>query len=148
MLGYDEEFLYVGASCARADGIRYETSDKPRPRDPDLDDRDRVELLLDVDRDFATFYRLTIDHRGWPAESCWHDATWQPTWFVASGGDEETWTAEAAIPLAELTAEAPKQGTAWALGIQRIVPGLGFQSWSTPASPEIVTEGFGYLVFQ
>ncbi|MEX0675920.1 MAG: YCF48-related protein [Pirellulales bacterium] len=148
MLAYDEEFLYIGVSCARALGFRYDTSNKPRPRDPDLSDHDRVELLLDVDRDFATYYRLVIDHRGWTGESCWHDATWDPAWFVASGGDDQAWTAEAAIPLSELTGQVPQAGTSWAVGVERIVPGVGFQSWTTPAAPEVLPEGFGYLMFR
>jgi photosystem II stability/assembly factor-like uncharacterized protein/tetratricopeptide (TPR) repeat protein len=148
MLAYDDEFLYIGLSCSRAQGFHYEKSDEPRPRDSNLSDHDRVELLIDVDRDFATYYRLTIDHRGWTGESCWHDATWNPTWFVASGGDDEAWTAEAAIPLSQLTGKMPEAGTSWAVGVQRIVPGVGFQSWTAPAAPEVVPEGFGYLMFQ
>ena len=70
----------------------------PRPRDPDLSAHDRVEVMLDVDRDFGTYYRLTIDHRGWPSEGCWGDRTWNPTWFVAADASEGTWTAEAAVP--------------------------------------------------
>jgi hypothetical protein len=103
--------------------------------------------LLDVDRDFATYYRLAIDERGWTHESCWHDATWNPSWFVATGGDDKAWTAEAAIPLSELTMMPPSPGASWALGIQRTVPGVGFQSWTQPASPAVSPEGFGYLLF-
>jgi len=148
MLAYDDEFLYLAVSCSRAEGFRYEPSDQPRPRDPDLGDHDRVELLVDVDRDFATYYRLSVDHRGWTGESCWHDATWNPDWFVASGGDERAWTAEVAIPLSQLTGQMPEPGTTWAIGVQRIVPGVGFQSWTMPATPEVVPEGMGYLMFQ
>ena len=36
----------------------------------------------------------------------------------------------------------------WAVGIQRVVPGVGFQSWSTPAAVAVLPDGFGYLVFQ
>jgi photosystem II stability/assembly factor-like uncharacterized protein len=147
MLSYDDEFLYVGASCSRAPGFHYDAAGGPRPRDPDLSDHDRLELVLDVDRDFATYYRLAIDHRGWVSESCWHDATWNPAWFVAAGGDEKAWTAEAAIPLAELVGASPAPGTSWALGAQRTVPGVGFQSWTEPAAPEVMPEGLGYLIF-
>ncbi len=148
MLAYDEEFLYLGVSCTQAAGFKYARSDEPRPRDADLADQDRVELLIDVDRDFATFYRLAIDCRGWTAESCWRDATWNPNWFVAHGQNEGAWTVEAAIPLAELTGQLPIAKNAWAIGIQRTVPGVGFQSWTAPASSEIMPEGFGLLIFQ
>jgi hypothetical protein len=110
--------------------------------------RDRVHFLIDLDRDWATYYRLSIDHRGWTSEACWQDATWNPNWFVASHSDETAWTAEAAIPLAELTGESIQGRPIWALGIQRIVPGVGFQSWTTPAAATPVPEGFGYLIFE
>ncbi len=149
MLAYDAEFLYLGVSCTRAAGSKYAKSpDQPRPRDADLSDQDRVELLLDVDRDYTTYYRLVIDQRGWTCESCWQDTNWNPQWFVASGGADGTWTAEAAIPLSELSGQPPTSKTIWAAGVQRVVPGVGFQSWTTPASSEIQPEGFGYLVFQ
>ena len=87
-----------------------------------------------MDRDYATYYRLSIDHRGWTHDECWGDASWNPTWYVAAGADDDTWTIEAAIPLKELTQQQPDAKTTWAVGVQRIVPGVGFQSWTTPAS--------------
>jgi hypothetical protein len=116
--------------------------------DPDLASHDRVDVFLDLDRDYATYYRLSIDHRGWPAEGCWGDPTWNPTWFVAAHSAEGNWTAEAAIPLDQLTGRYPGPRDVWALGIQRTVPGVGFQSWTTPAATTVVPEGFGYLIFE
>ena len=135
-------------SCTQAAGFKYEKSPAPRPRDPDLADQDRIELFIDVDRDFATCYRLAIDHRGWTGESCWQDPTWNPNWFVAPGSADGAWTAEAAIPLTELTGQLTTSKHAWAVGVQRLVPGVGFQSWTTPASPEVMPERFGYLIFE
>jgi len=192
-LAYDAEFLYLAVECRKAPGASYPQTPGPRPRDGDLADRDRVDVLLDLDRDGVTYYRLTIDHRGWTGEGCWGDRTWDPTWFVAAGPGEDhpsatptresaalepnaekaeqneqtptpeappetpaaqaaapadTWTAEAAIPLEQLTGRFPKSQDVWAVGLQRITPGVGFQSWSAPASPDVTPEGFGYLVFE
>jgi len=147
MLAYDQEFLYLAVRCRRVPGAKYESTPGPRPRDPDLTGHDRVDVFLDLDRDFATYYRLSIDHRGWVAEGCWGDATWDPTWFVAAAADHGEWTAEAAIPLDQLTGRLPRSRSVWAVGIQRTVPGVGFQSWTQPAGTEVVPEGFGYLVF-
>jgi len=61
---------------------------------------------------------------------------------------DDVWTAEAAIPLDQLTGRPPTARTAWAIGIQRTVPGVGFQSWSTPAAAKVMAKGFGYLVFE
>jgi hypothetical protein len=174
-LAYDEEFLYLAISCRKKgtgeSGEKREILEdesstssqragaspppaKPttknetlRTHDADLGDRDRVDILLDIDRDYATYYRFTVDDRGWTAESCWDYASWNPEWFVAASETDETWMIEAAIPLAELAPHPPKSHDIWAIGIQRTLPGVGFQSWSTPASTDILPEGFGFLIF-
>ena len=148
MLAHDGEFLYVAARCRRPGAPVEEPPTGPRTRDPDLSRRDRVEILLDIDRDHGTFYRLVVDDRGWAAEDCWGDATWNPSWFVAAARELDTWTVEAAVPLAELVAEPPSARAAWAVGLQRIVPGTGFQSWTVPAAIVARGEGFGYLIFE
>jgi photosystem II stability/assembly factor-like uncharacterized protein len=148
LIAYDDEFLYIAAHCRKAPGGLYPPAAGPRRRDEDLSARDRLELYFDLDRDYASAYRLTLDHRGWAREDSWGDDTWDPKWHVAAAEDDETWTVEAAIPLKELTGQAPRPGDAWAMGIQRIVPGAGFQSWTTPAAIEVRPEGFGYLLFE
>ncbi|HUT93840.1 MAG TPA: YCF48-related protein [Thermoguttaceae bacterium] len=147
-LAHDGEFLYLAIEAREAPGVKYRRDQRARPRDPDLSSQDRVDLFLDLDRDFATYYRLSIDHRGWPGEACWGDSTWDPTWFVAAEAEEGTWTAEAAIPLDQLTGGYPAARSVWAIGVQRVVPGVGLQSWTTPAAVDIVPEGFGYLIFE
>jgi hypothetical protein len=148
-LSYDGEFLYLAARCTKAPGAEYApTADVPRRRDTDLTHRDRIELYLDLDRDFSTYYRLTVDHRGWPSDACWGDETWNPTWFIATTTDETTWTLESAIPLDELTGQFPEKNDVWCVGLQRIVPSVGFQSWNHPASVGAIPAGFGYLVFE
>ena len=146
-LAYDREFLYVAIRCRQSLQARYELTAGPRPRDADLSARDRVELLLDIDRGLASYYRFTIDYRGWTADSCWGDSTWDPTWYVAARQEDGFWTAEAAIPFDQLCAHAPQPREVWGLGIQRTVPGVGFQSWSQPAAAAVIPEGFGYLIF-
>ncbi len=148
MLAYDAEFLYIAVSCRCATGAKYESTDGPRPRDADLSAHDRLDVFLDLDRDFVTYYRLTIDHRGWTGEDCWGDRTWNPTWFVAAASADGRWTAEAAVPLEQLTGRRPDARTVWAVGIQRTIPGVGLQSWSEPASTSVMGEGFGYLIFE
>ena len=83
MLAYDKQFLYLAIRCRQAPGVRYEPASGPRTRDADLSGHDRVELYLDLDRNFVTYDRLAIDHRGFTGDDCWGDATWNPNWFVA-----------------------------------------------------------------
>jgi hypothetical protein len=147
-LAHDEQYLYVAIQCRHAPGARYEATSEKRPRDPDLSEHDRVDIFLDLDRDYATYYHLTIDHRGWAADASCGDQSWNPKWFIAAQTTDGVWTAEAAIPLAELKATILPGKTIWALGLQRTVPGVGFQSWTTPAATAIVPEGFGWLGFE
>jgi photosystem II stability/assembly factor-like uncharacterized protein len=147
-LAYDDSFLYIAARCKKAPGADYPATNKPRTRDADLASRDRIEVLVDLDRDWTTYYRLAIDHRGWTHDACGGAAAWNPKWFVAAVFDDEYWTCEAAIPLKELTTKNPQSKSAWAVGIQRIVPRVGFQSWTQPSGPDILPEGFGYLEFE
>ena len=159
-LCHDAEFLYLAAVCPRDALPADVATEGPRPRDADLAGHDRVIVHLDVDRDRATWYTLAVDERGWTAESCWHDANWNPTWFVARAADERQWTIEAAIPLAELIdpaaathaapqhAAAARSPRAWAIGIERRIPERGLQRWSATGTPRTVPEDFGLLIFE
>ena len=165
-IAHDDEFLYIAVTCRRAPGVKYEPAQIPRTRDADLSAQDRVDVLIDIDRDFATYYCHSFDYRGFTADSLCGSPAWDPTWFVAADLTDDAWTVEAAVPLNQLTgphppppeADAKTQGKmppplvkardVWALGVQRTVPGVGFQSWSTPASTEVKPEGFGYLIFE
>lgn len=146
-LAHDREFLYVAVNCRKAPGVDYSKTDGTRQRDADLSGHDRIELFLDLDRDWTTAYRLVIDHRGWAAEDCWGSQAWNPRLFIAAADSDSSWSIEAAIPLAELVERPPESKDVWAVGIQRTVPGAGFQSWSRPAATRPLAEGFGYLIF-
>ena len=144
----DEHFLYLAATCRRAADVAYPETNVPRPRDPSLDKEDRVTFLIDIDRDYGSFYELTIDHRGWVTESCFDDASWNPTWYVAAARTSEAWTCEAAISLTELVPDGKVRQGAWVFGAQRVVPGVGFQSWTKPAAIKPVPQGLGVLILK
>lgn len=148
LLARDNDYLYLALHCQRAGGFRYQSNPAARTHDADLTAEDRVELLIDLDRDYASYYRLAVDHRGWTAEACCGDASWNPTWYVANGGEASHWTIEAAIPLKELAPLPPAARQVWAVGLQRVVPGVGFQAWTQPAGVEVRPQGFGLLLFE
>ena len=108
---------------------------------------DRVSLLLDVDRDYSTYYHLQIDQRGCTCEDCWGDLSWNPKWFVAVHSEPGVWQIEAAIPLAELTGDPVSLGKTWACNVTRVVPGQGVQAFSLPADVQPRPEGMGLLTF-
>lgn len=147
MLARDAEYLYLAIRCQKARGADYPVADAARTRDPDLSRRDRVDIYLDLDRDYSTYYKLSVDHRGWAGDTFWGITDWNPKWYIASTATDAMWTVEAAIPLAELTATPPTRREVWAIGLQRTIPNVAFQSWSRPAAVEARPEGFGYLSF-
>ena len=144
---FDKEFLYIALRCKHPAGQSLPAM-KNRPRDADLKDFDRVSILLDLDRDYATCFHLQVDQRGCVREDCWGDLSWNPRWFVAVHPQEDCWQIEAAIPLTEFTGDKVYPGAAWACNVVRILPGRGVQGWSLPAAVEPMPQGMGLLVFQ
>ncbi|MCI0331922.1 MAG: YCF48-related protein [Planctomycetes bacterium] len=144
---FDQQYLYAAIHCPKAAGVEYKDDDRPRPRDADLTQHDRVTLRFDTDRDFTTAFELTVDARGWTHEACWGDARWNPDWFVAAGGNDESWTVEAAVPLAELVSEPLAARHVWAASACRTIPRTGFQSWTGNAADDSPAQ-FGFLIFE
>jgi photosystem II stability/assembly factor-like uncharacterized protein/tetratricopeptide (TPR) repeat protein len=145
-LAYDKEFLYVAARCRHPAGHHVDPV-KPRPRDADVRPFDRISLMLDLDRDYSTYFHLQIDQRGCVCEDCWGDLTWNPRWFVAVKSDAESWQVEAAIPMIELTGDVVTVGHAWGCNLVRVLPGRGVQAMSVPADVQPRPEGMGLLIF-
>lgn len=147
-LAHDAENLYVAVCCPKAQTVDYQVDKRPRPRDADLTQHDRITLRLDVDRDFATWFELTVDHRGWTRDECWGDSHWDPKWYVAAAEDEASWIIEAAVPLSALVAQPPAPKDVWAIGVRRTIPQVGYQSWSGDGSDPESPEQFGFLIFE
>jgi hypothetical protein len=148
LLTSDGEYLYVALRCEKDREYEYLPARERRAHDADLSLNDRVEFHLDLDRDYATYYTLAIDYRGFTCDASLGDESWNPKWYVAASETKTTWTIEAAIPLTELQTKPPQPRDAWALGVQRILPGRGFSSWNHPATANVLPEGFGLLVFE
>ncbi len=130
----DAKFLYVGLTCGRpnADGL---PTAKSGGRDDIMAGQDRVELRLDLDRGCCNQCRLYVDAAGRAADDCGGDATWNSRWFVAVRRNKSEWSAELAIPLAELTG-AKVAGEVWGLNVVRTVPGVGAAGWAAPADAD------------
>lgn len=148
LIGHDHEHLYLAARCAVPPEVQIPSSMKRTEHDADLRDQDRLEILIDLDRDYTSYYRLSVDQRGLVAADCWGDRTWNPRWFVAREADEKGWRIEAAIPLAELTDVNDLTEEIWAFNVVRIVPNHGALGISLPAAEETRPEGFTLIRFQ
>lgn len=146
---YDKEYLYIALRCFHPAGRRVEPA-VGRQHDADLRGFDRVSLMLDLDRDYATAFHFQVDQRGCVADDCWGDKTWNPQWFVALHSEPTVWVIEAAIPLTALSGDTPTPGKAWAFNVVRTAPGAGVQAFSLPAeAPDeaMRLEGMGLLMF-
>ena len=119
MLAYDDEFLFLAFRCRRLKDANYATADQVRTRDANLQGKDRVQLVLDTDRELRSAFLLEIDYRGWAAESCFGAKGWNPNWYIATGGDSDYWTLECAIPLEEISVKK-LVGSAAAIVIRRL----------------------------
>ena len=142
---FDEQYLYFGIESEKSPEIAYEKAPAARRRDASVEAHDRVEIFIDIDRDYATSYRLTVDSRGCTHDQLWIDASWDPLWFVAATETTSHWRCELAIPLDALSEQNRTEDRVWACGVQRIIPGVTFQSWTGPASPQVDPIGFGHL---
>ncbi len=148
MMGYDEQHLYLAVKCKQPTGDPKHRPLKPRKRDDDLRPYDRISLLLDLDRDYGTYFHFEFDQRGCVTEDCCGDLTWNPKWFIEVTPMQDGWTAEVAIPLIELTGETGLSKNTWAVNITRIMPGKGVQAMSLPAAVKPKPEGMGLLMFE
>ncbi len=145
---YNDGFLYVGIAQPKQESQDYAPGAGARTYDADLRLHDRMRLLLDVDRDYATCYELVVDHRGWTNDRCWHETGWNPKWYVAAGDNKTThWTIEAAIPMEELSSVPPQAGDAWAVAGERVLPGIEANQEHT-TEPRTADSDFSLLLFQ
>jgi len=131
MLAHDEAFLYVGINCQKIKGNFYDTRKEARKRDANLGQRDRVELLIDVDRDYRSAFKFVVDHRGWVNESCAGSVGWDPQWYVSQSEDATSWTIEAAIPLSGISNREIDSKTTWAIQTSRRMFSSG-NLWEDP----------------
>ncbi|MEZ6140167.1 MAG: YCF48-related protein [Zavarzinella sp.] len=142
----DDHFLYVAVQCVHPAGeMKSRVID--RRHDMPMNNNDRVSILLDLDRDYQTYFQLSVDQTGAVADDCWGDIKWNPKWYVAVQPLENKWTCEIAIPLTELTGATVTPGKLWSANVVRTIPGKGIQAWSGPAAAKPRPEGMGLLQF-
>ena len=106
----DGQFLYL-AVAATGPTIATNTT---------LDSQDRVELYLDLDRDYSSHYRIRVGADGTSDCDCGGRA-WESGHFAAVHKGPLGWSAEVAIPLASLTGNE-SWGEVWCFDAVRVVP--------------------------
>ena len=142
-IAHDDEFLYVAARCNKLNTYYVETTPSQQ-RDTDLSSQDRIQLILDFDRDCQSVFKFEVDYRGWAAESCAGAVGWNPNWYVATNQDDRAWFVECAIPLDELTTEAFDEDTVAAFAIRRLDVS-SIDLWSTEKDRKAVQSTSGIV---
>lgn len=148
-LAYDAGFLYVAAEVPRDPELPSDPPHLPgRTHDAELSDFDRLQFTFDVDRDYATWYQINVDQRGWTSDACWENRLWNCQRYIAAVAEDDKWKIEMAIPFSELVARPPASGDTWATAISRVMPTIGVESWTHPGGSQPRPEGFGLLRFE
>ena len=150
LLTYDTEYLYIAASCPRHPDLPDDLPTRgARKYDASIDHFDRLQICLDINRDYCSSYRLEVDQRGLTRDSCAGDFSWNPKWYVACEGDQSHWRVELAIPLQELLGETPLEpGDAFAISLSRILPAIGVQSWGNQKTEQPTRSSMGIVQFK
>jgi hypothetical protein len=142
----DDRYLYLAIECHGVDETTYaNTLPAERQRDTDLSDRDRVEISIDINRDYSSGWHLTIDDRGWANDACQRDPSWNPRWHIARHGSHKAWTIETAMPWDEIV-PLKGQHPVWLVGARRVIPQLGIATWPDSAEVRPGWEAHGYLL--
>ncbi|WP_437187589.1 YCF48-related protein [Planctomicrobium sp. SH668] len=148
-LTYDETFLYVAASVPVHNDLPQDPPERAgRSHDANLDAYDRISLQIDIDRDYGTYYQFEIDQRGQTREACWDNWNYNPKWYCATSRNLDSWHLECAIPLDQLLPPGRNVGSSWGLGITRILPGIGSQSWTGSGAEVPQPALFGLIRFE
>lgn len=149
LMARDDRFLYLAATVPVEPRLPTDAPELPgRSHDSDLANFDRLCFQFDVDRDYATYYQFEIDQRGQTRESCWGDVDYNPKWYVAATRTGDAWRMECAIPLEELLPAERMSGTTWGVGITRLMPGIGSQSWTASSGTTPQPARFGLVRFE
>ena len=117
LIAADDEFLYLAIRCRQQADATYDAGSQPRSRDSRLQSSDRVEIAIDIDRDYGTSFLFCVDSSGRVADSFGNNLAWNPSWYVASRIVDGYWVAEVAIPLDEIS----RQGDTWSVAVHRYI---------------------------
>lgn len=145
---YDDQYLYIGLTCPVNGQPSFPPQIVNREYDRDLSGLDRVEFTMDVDRDYCTAFDFAVAITGETYDQCCNLQGYNPSWHVATGRSENSWTAEIAISLEDvIDTRESLVGQAWAVSVRRHTADGISQSWSQLRTHSRELQGAGLLVF-
>ena len=141
-LARDKKYLYLfsdSPSTATHHATKDRKSDSIKP------DSDQIQLRIDLDRDYASWFELRWSASGESQDAVNDMVQWNPTWHIAMNHNASSWSAEIAIPLEQLIAggDASIQRwteRVWAMSVLRSIPGASTQSRAPSLSDRASTD--------
>jgi photosystem II stability/assembly factor-like uncharacterized protein len=122
---YDDEFVYV-AFQSSDDQIRPDVSATvaaQRSRDLDLSGVDRLQLMIDTDRDLLTSFQFFVSGSGQTNDSIDGNLAWNPTWYRQVHRADGRIAFEMAILRRELADLPIHAGESWYVSAQPVAAG-------------------------
>ncbi|WP_405251496.1 DUF5916 domain-containing protein [Dokdonia sp. Asnod3-C12] len=144
---YDDKNLYVAFHCLESDKSKIERRLGRRDDFPG----DWVEINIDSYNDDRTAFSFTASASGvkgdeFVSNNGNFDSSWNPIWYLATGEDEQGWTAEMRIPLSQLRFSAEDVQTWGIQSTRRYFANEERSTWQPlPANPPGWVSEFGEL---
>ncbi len=148
-LVYDQDNLYIALNCLEPNISGLVA--KCGKHDKNVWGDDSIEVFLDTNRDYSTYFHLITNPLGTQYDSYKKDAAgWNPRWRVATAIGKKHWNVEIAIPFEELNISMPQPGEVWGLNLNRArrAGEIEISGWSFVDGSNHRPERFGYLVFR
>ncbi len=124
-LAYDDQFLYVGFECSQAQ-MRTDMAANEEDRglrDRDLTQVDRLQLLIDIDRDLLTSFQFCVSARGQTNDGIDGNLSWNPTWYRETRQGDGRVTIELAILRRDLVDLPIHAGQSWYVSARPVAAG-------------------------
>jgi hypothetical protein len=148
-LVYDKNNLYVAFNCLESNISSLVA--KAAARDANVWGDDCIEVFLDTNRDYSTYFQLIANVVGTQSDGRGKNkAIWNPKWKVATSIGDTHWNVEVAISFKELDVPTPEPGEVWGLNLNRArrAGKKEISGWSFMDGKHHQPERFGYLIFK
>jgi|APSaa5957512622_1039677.scaffolds.fasta_scaffold07205_3 thioredoxin-like negative regulator of GroEL len=153
-VGYRGNVLYIGIK-----GYESTTNNLAAlvtERDQRVHEDDCVELFLDLDHDYTTYYQIVVNSLGTIADNQWDSSVqmsngnseWNGEYEIATKVEETFWTAEIAIPIAQFERRI-EPGQIWGFNLARIriANAAEYGQWVPTYGRALRPDRFGFILF-
>ena len=152
-IGHRANTIYV---CIRGYGESVDLVAETVERDMlQLPRDDCVELFFDTNRDYRSYYQILVNSIGTlldlhhTGDNGFDQAIkWNGNFDIATDVQGDYWTAEMAIPVAELGNASIVKGDIWGFNVARVrIPAAEYGQWAPTYGSAQRPQRFGFLVF-